>query len=136
MLMRQTCMNHLIIWSNNIWRRMKNILSLDNPLHWMLMLMNLHVKNNGCFHYNALCNPGNYYGWTENKLCFKITISLTVKGLKTTSSNNNSEVCIHFFALKFCLWNLTVTRASSTENPQKRKYNLLQGYVLQDYCTL
>jgi len=27
---------------------MKNILSMDNPLHWMMMLMvNLHVKNNG-----------------------------------------------------------------------------------------
>jgi hypothetical protein len=27
---------------------MRNILSLDNPLHWMMMLMiNLHVKNNG-----------------------------------------------------------------------------------------
>jgi phage shock protein PspC (stress-responsive transcriptional regulator) len=27
---------------------MKNILSLDNPLHWMIMLMmSLYVKNNG-----------------------------------------------------------------------------------------
>jgi hypothetical protein len=22
-------------------------MSLDNPLHWMMMMMNLHVKNNG-----------------------------------------------------------------------------------------
>jgi hypothetical protein len=29
-------------------RKKKNILSLDNPLHWMMRLMlNLHVKSNG-----------------------------------------------------------------------------------------
>lgn len=60
----------------------------------------------------------------------------TVTGPKRTCSDNNSEVCIHSFVIKILSVELIVTRAPSTEDPQKRKYDLVQGYVLQNYCTL
>jgi len=97
----------------------------------MMMMMNLHVKNKRfSFHYNALCNPRNYYGWTESKLYFKITISVTVKGPKTTSSNNNSEVCIHFFCIKILPVKLNSNQSIFNWKPSEEDIQFATGICI------